>query len=227
VQMGQVLGIDRMVVGSVGRLGKTFVLVARMVDVASGEVLKSSTRQAQGEIDEILISLVPQVGSDLLGKAGSGYPPPEVKISSPVSPDLWSDSVVVAWQASSRRGLAEARAQIHRPNKPDSALYSVVRPVNGSLANGDMLLIFPAALDSGDFVIRLSAKDVTGQTNAVDMNVRRHLRIEPPSSHWGVWFVGGLLLVGAGGGAAYYVTQIQGDKSKPEASQDRSLVVKW
>lgn len=226
VEVGQLLGIDRMVVGSVGKLGKTFVLVARMVDVASGEVLRSSTRQAPGEIDEILTSLVPQVGGDLLGRAGSGYPPPEVKFSSPVSPDLWSDSVVIAWQATSRRGLVEARAQIHRPDRPDSAITTVTRQVKGTMANGDMLLIFPAKLDTGAYVLRLSAKDATGLSSTADMPVRRHSRIEPPKSHWGVWLTGGILLVGAGGAAAWYVTQKEQETSSTPPT-DRSLVVKW
>lgn len=226
VEVGQLLGIDRMVVGSVGHLGKTFVLVARMVDVSSGEVLRSSTRQAQGDIDEILTSLVPQVGGDLLGRAGSGYPPPEVKFSAPVHPDLWSDSVVVAWQATSRRGLVEARAQIHRPNRPDSAIAFSSRQVKGSMANGDMLLILPSTLDSGSYVLRLSAKDATGLTTVVDVNVRRHLRITAPQSHWGVWLVGGILLVGAGGATAWYVTQEQ-NKSSQTPPVERNLVVNW
>ena len=228
VEVGQLLGIDRMVVGSVGRLGKTFVLVARMVDVASGEVLRSSTRQAPGEIDDILTSLVPQVGGDLLGRAGSGFPPPEVKFSSPVSPDLWSDSVVLAWQATSRRGLVEARAQFHRPDRPDSTITAVVRQVKGTMANGDMLLIFPAKLDSGSYVLRLSAKDATGLSSVVDVTVRRHLRLEPKGSHWGVWLVGGVLLVGAGGAAAWYATQNQEEPPPTSTpSTDRSIVVKW
>lgn len=227
VEVGQLLGIDRMVVGSVGKLGKTFVLVARMVDVASGEVLRSSTRQAPGEIDDILTSLVPQVGGDLLGRAGSGYPPPEVKFSSPVAPDLWSDSVVVAWQATSRRGLVEAKAQIHRPDRPDSAITTVTRQVKGTMANGDMLLIFPAKLDTGSYVLRLSAKDATGLSSTADMPVRRHSRIEPPKSHWGVWLTGGVLLVGAGGATAWYVTQKQQENTSTPPSENRSILVKW
>src|ERR1035437_9319318 len=125
VEVGQLLGIDSMVVGSVGKLGRTFVLVARMVDVTSGEVLKSSTRQAQGEIDQILTGLVPDVAADLTGRSAKVVPPPVAKYSSPPPTDLWTDSVIVAWQASAQRPLAEVRISLARPAKPDSAIVSL------------------------------------------------------------------------------------------------------
>ncbi len=68
VKAGQMLGIDRVVVGSVGRLGTTWVLSARLVDVASGEVLKSSTRKQDGPIEALLAKTIPQVRVDLVGE---------------------------------------------------------------------------------------------------------------------------------------------------------------
>jgi len=71
VQMGQVLGIDRMVVGSVGRLGTAWVLNLRMVSVGTGEVVASSSRNQKGEIADLLTELAPQAVSDLTARSSA------------------------------------------------------------------------------------------------------------------------------------------------------------
>lgn len=228
VQVGQLLGIDRMVVGSVGHLGKTFVLVARMVNVGTGEVMKSTTRQAVGEIDQILTTVVPQVASDLLGRTGTGLPPPEIKFSSTPNPDLWTDSVIIPWQATSRRGLMEVSAQIHGIGRQDSAIARTVRPAKGNLAHGDFLLVLPPSLDSGAYVLRLVARDEDATATVLDFPVRRHVRIAKPSSHWGWWLFGGVALIGGTGAAAWVATHQNSSGSNNQTpSPSRSLVVSW
>lgn len=69
VQMGQILGIDRMVVGSVGKLGTAWVLNLRMVSVSTGEVVASSSRNQKGEIADLLTELAPQAVSDLTARS--------------------------------------------------------------------------------------------------------------------------------------------------------------
>lgn len=73
VQMGKLLGVERAVVGSVGLLGKTYVINTRVVDIGSGEVLKSSQQRLTGEIDQVLSDLVPKVVADLT-RTGSPAP---------------------------------------------------------------------------------------------------------------------------------------------------------
>ena len=225
VEVGQLLGIDRMVVGSVGKLGRSFVLVARMVDVASGEVLKSSTRQAQGEIDQILTGLVPMVASDLTGGGPRSIVPPVAKFSSPPPADLWTDSVIVSWQASGQRPLAEVRAWLARPSKPDSAIATVSRKETQAFANGNFLMILPATLDTGSYLLRLSAKDAADAVSApMDAVVKRHGRIRESGSHWGWWLVGGLVMIGGTGGATWVAVH---DNKNNSNNGGRSLVVSW
>lgn len=66
VQIGRLLGVERGIVGSVGRLGGTYVLNARLIDIATGEVLSSSQRSLAGKIDDALTDLVPLAAADLL-----------------------------------------------------------------------------------------------------------------------------------------------------------------
>lgn len=67
VQMGKLLGIERIVVGSVGKVGETYSISVRMVDVGTGEVVSSSRRNHRGAIDDVLDRVVPEVGRELIG----------------------------------------------------------------------------------------------------------------------------------------------------------------
>lgn len=69
VQMGKLLGVEQGVLGSVGLVGKTYVLNARLIDVGTGEVRATSQRRLVGEIDKVLTDLVPQSVADLTGSA--------------------------------------------------------------------------------------------------------------------------------------------------------------
>lgn len=87
VQIGKLLGIERSVIGSVGLLGKTYVINARLIDIATGEVVTSSQRSVAGEIDKALTDLIPATVADLTGtsapaKAAAGDKPAADKKSS-------------------------------------------------------------------------------------------------------------------------------------------------
>lgn len=87
VQMGKLLGIEQGVVGSVGLLGRTWVMNARIINVGTGEVVRTTQRSLSGEIDKALTDLIPAVVSDLTdtpktsGSANSEPAKTEVKSS--------------------------------------------------------------------------------------------------------------------------------------------------
>lgn len=65
VTVGKLLGIEKAVMGSLGLLGRTWVLNARLIDISTGELLVTSQRSLTGEIDKVLTELVPAVSADL------------------------------------------------------------------------------------------------------------------------------------------------------------------
>lgn len=73
VEVGKVLGIDKVVVGSVGRIGTLFIINTRLVDVQTGEILASVHRTKDGELKDVLTSLVPQVGRALASGTQEDY----------------------------------------------------------------------------------------------------------------------------------------------------------
>lgn len=72
LQMGRLLGIERILVGTVGKIGGTYSVSVRMVDVRTGEIISSSRRNARGAIDDVLVTLMPQLARDLAQKQSAG-----------------------------------------------------------------------------------------------------------------------------------------------------------
>ena len=85
VQAGKILGIDRIVVGSVGKIGSAYVLSVRGVDVGTGEVLASARRQQVGALESVLMELLPPLSAEIGARLVSEKPVvttsvPEVKV---------------------------------------------------------------------------------------------------------------------------------------------------
>lgn len=74
LQMGRLLGIERILVGTVGKVGGTYSVSVRMVDVNTGEIISSSRRNAKGAIDDVLVTLMPQLARDLTRQGNKGVP---------------------------------------------------------------------------------------------------------------------------------------------------------
>ena len=65
IEFGKMLQMDRMVVGSVGLVGKTYTVSLRLIDIVSTKTLEIANRNYQGEIDDVLTEVVPLVVRDM------------------------------------------------------------------------------------------------------------------------------------------------------------------
>lgn len=65
VKIGKLLSVDRMVVGTVGRIGELYTLGARILDVGTGEVLFTASRDESGSLEDLLTRAVPDLGAKL------------------------------------------------------------------------------------------------------------------------------------------------------------------
>ncbi|HSQ41349.1 MAG TPA: PEGA domain-containing protein [Fibrobacteraceae bacterium] len=69
VHIGQLLGVDRMIVGVMGLFGgNVYTVSARMLDVATGEVLFTVNEDYQGPISSLLSEVIPKVAKKLCGQ---------------------------------------------------------------------------------------------------------------------------------------------------------------
>ena len=54
VEAGRLLGVSRMIAGSVGKLGTLYSVTVRMIDVETGRILLTATEDSQGPIENVL-----------------------------------------------------------------------------------------------------------------------------------------------------------------------------
>lgn len=65
VEIGKLLSVDRMIVGSVGHIGDLYTLQARILDVQTGEIVFSANQDYEGKIEGLLSKSVPELARRL------------------------------------------------------------------------------------------------------------------------------------------------------------------
>lgn len=65
VQMGQLLGVDRLVSGSLGKIGSVYTLNVKLLDVASGRILDSRAIDIEGDLSLVLTQGCAQIAQQL------------------------------------------------------------------------------------------------------------------------------------------------------------------
>lgn len=67
VEVGRILSVQHLVVGSIAKVGKIYTLSTRMVSVETGETERSVTRNGSTELETVLTRAVPLAARDLAG----------------------------------------------------------------------------------------------------------------------------------------------------------------
>ena len=69
VEIGQLLGAEKMIGGRVGKVGDVYTMTLRMVDVETGALERSAVRDCECALQDILTGIVAQVAAELAGLA--------------------------------------------------------------------------------------------------------------------------------------------------------------
>ncbi len=67
VEMGQLLGIEQLLAGSIGKVGTAFSINVRIISVQSGEIIKSVSHTYTGPIENLLTSEITVVAKKIAG----------------------------------------------------------------------------------------------------------------------------------------------------------------
>ncbi len=82
VEVGKLLSVDRMAVGSVGKIGELYTLSVRLLDVGTGEILFTSNQDFGGKLEGLLTESVPILAAKLsvgAQRIAGGAVAPEVR----------------------------------------------------------------------------------------------------------------------------------------------------
>ncbi len=67
VQVGKLLGVQQMVAGSLSKLGETYTITLRLIDVETGEVLAAAMTSCRCTIDEVISGSIDEVSRKVVG----------------------------------------------------------------------------------------------------------------------------------------------------------------
>lgn len=73
VEFGKILNAEKMLIGTVSKLGTTYQVVLKLVNVETGEIEKAGQAEASGNV-KVLMQLVKKAAADLLKQAGKQEP---------------------------------------------------------------------------------------------------------------------------------------------------------
>ena len=143
VEVGQLLGVTKMVAGSIGKLGSTYSIDLRIIDVSTGKIAKSIIRDYRGEIDGLLAEMA-VVALELV--AGESQPEP-VAARPEVQPPVQAqpEPPPVAQQQQPRQQPARERVEESPAEEPAPARggRGILWLLLGAAAIGGALAIAP------------------------------------------------------------------------------------
>jgi hypothetical protein len=76
VEMGQLLGAENMVAGSIGKIGKAYSINVRMFSVKTGEIIGTVSQSYTGAIEGLLTTEIPAVAKKLASSWEQSQPAP-------------------------------------------------------------------------------------------------------------------------------------------------------
>lgn len=76
VEMGQVLGVEQIVYGSMGKLGNMFMINLRIIDVQTAKIKQVVSKDIKGNIEDVVVYLS-QIAAQLVGPPTPGEPQPQ------------------------------------------------------------------------------------------------------------------------------------------------------
>lgn len=88
VEVGQLIGVEKMIAGSLGRVGKTYSINLRLINVKTGRIERSIMRDYTGEIDRLLTTEMKVVAQQLSYSVG-GRPLDSARGTKPVYKKWW------------------------------------------------------------------------------------------------------------------------------------------
>lgn len=71
IEAGKILGVQQIVSGSIGKIGRTFTIDVRIIDVETSKILKVSPRDYTGDVDGLL-DVIREIAFDLVGGEDEG-----------------------------------------------------------------------------------------------------------------------------------------------------------
>ncbi|MEA3287702.1 MAG: CsgG/HfaB family protein [Candidatus Marinimicrobia bacterium] len=140
VEIGELLGAELLVIGSIGKLASTYTIDLRLVEVESGEIIASYFKDYRGEVDGLL-GLFRIIAGEIAGKELLA-PVPPLAVLTPVISEAMNTSIITNMMAAQIKAREDADADFSKFNwgvggtATGTAGGFLLGPMGGLLATG-------------------------------------------------------------------------------------------
>jgi hypothetical protein len=83
VEIGRLLNVQKIVAGRVGKIGPVYSVSIRLIDVESGEILKTAIRDCRCPLEDVLTRVIREAVDELGEGPGTPQPPAPVVVAPP------------------------------------------------------------------------------------------------------------------------------------------------
>ncbi len=168
VEIGQLIGVSKIMAGSVGKVGETFLISVRMVDVKTGRIEKGVEEEIEGKIDDVLRKGIRSVARKMAGLKAEKLSKPVVPAATLPPPKSAPDTVFV------KKLVGSISAQV----KPENLEVFVNAR---SYGKGSMLI---ESLPVGKYEVSARENGKTRVKKAVIVKPNQIANVELKVSNW-------------------------------------------
>ncbi len=189
VEAGKILGVEQMVSGTIGRIGKMYTIDIILLDVTTSKILKSLTRDYTGEI-EGLVAEMRSIAEELAGKMNANKKSNAYTLvvnTTPSGADVYVDQNLV--------GTTPLKYSVQK----NKSISVVIHKKGYKAVKKDISM-------TKDQFIKMNLQQGSG---VAATEYKESEKGGGSSTLW--WILGGAAVVG--GGAAYFLTQSPADDS--------------
>ena len=110
VEIGQLLGVEQLVTGSLGKVGSMFLVNLRIIDVKTAKITKVVSKDVKGSIEDVVGELGP-IAAELVGGSGSPQFVEKKTEEKPAEPEQPKPEAVVESQKTEATPSPDERAE--------------------------------------------------------------------------------------------------------------------
>ena len=68
VQVGNILKVEKMFAGTIGKVGRRFTVNIQMIDISTAQIEMSIPRQYEGDIEDLAAEIIPEIAAQMASK---------------------------------------------------------------------------------------------------------------------------------------------------------------
>lgn len=122
VQVGEMLGVEMMLAGTFGKLGSTYTVDLRLIDVATASILKSALYDHRGTIDGLLSRGLEKVAREITKFSSAS----RVLAAAPITEEPGGD---VFTGSGTKLNIKELDSQVSAPDEYDVVIFKIEEEV--------------------------------------------------------------------------------------------------